>query len=192
MTISDLYLALFVIGLALTMITFVTGASGHSIGHGGDLGHGGGHGHGGHGMPWLNFGTVTTFLTWFGGIGYLFTAYSGVMATLVLGLALVGGVVGAGLVVVFIAKVLAPDEIPMNPADYYMPGTLARVTVTIPADGTGEIVYTQGGTRKSVSARAADGTEIPKGTEVVILRFERGIAYARQWDHVVEARRPTP
>jgi hypothetical protein len=69
-----------------------------------------------------------------------------------------------------------------------MPGTLGRVTVTIPEHGTGEIVYTQAGTRKTVAARAADGAGIPKGTEVVVLRYERGIVYARPWEHVAGER----
>jgi len=86
------------------------------------------------------------------------------------------------------AKVLAPDQIPMDPSDYYLPGTLGRITVTVPSNGTGEMVYTQAGTRKTVAVRGSDGESIGKGTEVVILRFERGIAYARPWEHVAEGR----
>jgi hypothetical protein len=192
--VADFYLAVFVIGFALTAIAFLTGAAGHSFGELGDIFHGS---HGGHGVggadahsagglhvPVVNFGTVTAFMMWFGGIGYLFAAYSNVVALLILVLAAAGGLIGAGIVFVFIAKMLAPDQSPMNPADYHMPGTLGRVTVTIPVGGTGEIVYTQAGTRKTVAARADDGAEIARGTEVVVLRYERGIAYARPWDQV--------
>jgi membrane protein implicated in regulation of membrane protease activity len=190
---TTFYLAVFVIGFALSAISFLTGLSGHAFGHGGsfDAGHGadGGQAHGDHGArtPFLNFGTVTAFMTWFGGIGYLVAAYSRLVALGTVVLALLGGVVGAGIIFVFMAKVLAPDQKPLNPADYYLPGTLGRVTVTIPSHGTGEIVYTQAGTRKTVAARAADGSAIAKGTEVVVLRYDGGIAYARPWDHVAGA-----
>ena len=193
---ASFYLAVFVIGFALTVITFLTGVAGHSLGHIGDFGDGGHAGHGGdsgataadHGVktPFINFGTVTAFMTWFGGIGFVVTEYSNIVAAVTVIVAVLFGFVGAGIIFVVMAKVLAPDQIPLNPADYYLPGTLGRVTVTIPPGGTGEVVYTQAGTRKSVAARAADSAQIVKGTEVVLLRYERGIAYARPWDHVAE------
>jgi membrane protein implicated in regulation of membrane protease activity len=195
--VATFYLAVFVIGFALTAISFLMGVAGHSPGHlgdlfhGGDGGHAGGHGgDGGHGlkMPAINFATLTAFMTWFGGIGYLMSSYSKLVAVAVVILAGLGGLAGAGIIFVFMAKVLAPDQIPLDPADYYMPGTLGRVTVTIPEHGTGEIVYTQAGTRKTVAARAADGAGIAKGTEVVVLRYERGIVYARPWEHVAGER----
>jgi membrane protein implicated in regulation of membrane protease activity len=199
---ANFYLAVFVIGFALAMISFLTGVAGHSFGHVGDVGHGVdvGHGahtgdaHGDHGQraPFINFGTITAFMTWFGGIGFLVATYSQVVVLGTVVLALGGGLAGAAIIFVFMAKVLAPDQIPLNPADYYLPGTLGRVTVTIPRAGTGEIVYTQAGTRKSVAARAADDAEIAKGTEVVVLRYERGIAYARPWDQVAEERSGRP
>jgi hypothetical protein len=40
----------------------------------------------------------------------------------------------------------------------------------------------QGGTRKSAAARAEDQAAIPLGTEVVVARFEDGIAYVRRFD----------
>jgi hypothetical protein len=195
---ASFYLAVFVIGFVLTVITFLTGVAGHSFGHVGDFGHGGdvgqgvdsGPAQGDHGLktPFINFGTVTAFMTWFGGIGVLMTAYSNIVAAASIVVAALAGLAGAGIIFVFMAKVLGPDQIPLNPADYYLPGTLGRVTVTIPRTGTGELVYTQAGTRKTVAARAADSAEIPKGTEVVVLRYERGIAYTRPWDHVAGER----
>lgn len=197
---ANFYLAVFIIGFALTMISFVMGFAGHSFGHLGDGAHGGDAGHGAdageargahgasHGIPLLNFGTLTAFMTWFGGIGFLLTAYSQVVGVATVVLAIVGGLIGGGIIFVFMAKVLAPDQIPLDPADYHLPGTLGRITVTIPRNGTGEMVYTQAGTRKTVAARGAAGEQIAKGTEVVVLRYERGVAYARPWDQVDEDR----
>jgi hypothetical protein len=193
---AHFYLAVFIIGFALTVISFAFGIAGHSFGHGGDLGHGGDVGHGadahahgtGIGVPVVNFGTVTAFMTWFGGIGFLLTGYSQIVAVATVMVSLVGGLVGGGLIFLFMAKVLAPDQIPMDPSDYYLPGTLGRITVTVPPSGTGEMVYTQAGTRKTVAVRGAAGESIAKGTEVVVLRYERGIAYARPWEQVADGR----
>jgi hypothetical protein len=40
----------------------------------------------------------------------------------------------------------------------------------------------QGGTRKSAAARAEDPGAIALGTEVIVTRFEDGIAYVRRFD----------
>ena len=215
---ANFFLGCFIIGFALSIISFLMGFAGHGFGHGGDFGHGAdighgagqgadvGHGadagHGGHGgdaggddgprtlfdrssgVSLINFGTVTAFLTWFGGIGFLLMAYSRLVAVATVGIAIAGGIAGAALIFLLMAKILAPDTIPMDPSDYHLPGTLGRVTVSIPVDGTGEVVYTQGGTRKTVGARGADGQGIAKGTEVVVMRYERGIAHVRPWDQV--------
>jgi hypothetical protein len=59
-----------------------------------------------------------------------------------------------------------------------MTGTLANVTMPIrDGGGTGEIVYAIDGTRRCSGARSHDGRAVDKGAEVVILRYEKGIAY---------------
>ena len=47
-----------------------------------------------------------------------------------------------------------------------------------------EIVYSQGGTRRVAGARGESGAAIPKGAEVVVTRYEKGIAYVRAWDEL--------
>ena len=49
----------------------------------------------------------------------------------------------------------------------------------IRAGGTGELIYSQEGTRRVAGARSEDGAAIPKGAEVVVTRYEKGIAYVR-------------
>lgn len=185
------FLALFVIGFALTVISLVLGVGGHSFGHDVHLGHAGDTAHAGHGdqAALVNFGTITAFMTWFGGIGYLLTVYSTIVAAATIAIAAVCGLGGAAIVVVFMRKVLLRDQIPMRASDYHLPGTLGRVTVTVPAGGTGEIVYTQAGARKTAAARAETGAAIERGAEVVVLRYERGVAHVRPWDELAEDRR---
>jgi hypothetical protein len=59
------------------------------------------------------------------------------------------------------------------------------VTVPIALGQTGEIVYTQGGSRHSDGARSAEGKPIEHGAEVVVVRYERGIAYVEPWGSFV-------
>jgi membrane protein implicated in regulation of membrane protease activity len=129
----------------------------------------------------FNFVTLTAFLAWFGGAGYLLTRYStlwvgfGLLASVAIGL------VGGGIVFLFLSKVLVSGEENMDPADYEMVGVLGRISSSVRAGGTGEMIYTQMRTRRVCGARSDDGSAIAKGTEVVVTRYEKGIAYVRLW-----------
>jgi hypothetical protein len=135
-------------------------------------------------LPLLNSFSLMAFLTWFGGMGYLLTRYSSIWMGFVLALALLGGFVGALIIFWFLAKVLMKHDIDIDPAEYDMHGVLGKVTSTIRGGGTGEIVFTQLGTRKCCGARSEDGSPLAKGTEVVVTRYERGIAYVRTWEEL--------
>jgi hypothetical protein len=129
----------------------------------------------------FNFVTVTAFLAWFGGTGYLLMRFSGVWFVTGLSLAVCSGVVGGAIVFLFLSRVLISQEESMDPADFEMTGVLGRISVPIREKGTGEIIYSQAGTRRSCGARSEDGSAIAKGTEVVVTRYEKGIAYVRLW-----------
>jgi hypothetical protein len=132
----------------------------------------------------FNFVTLTAFLAWFGGTGYLLTRYSGLWVGFGLLASITSGLVGAGIIFLFLSKVLISEEENMDPADYEMVGVLGRVTSSIRAGGTGEIIYTQMGTRRVCGARSDDASAIAKGTEVVVTRYEKGIAYVRLWSEM--------
>jgi membrane protein implicated in regulation of membrane protease activity len=97
----------------------------------------------------------------------------------------VSGIGAAAVVFWFVAKVLIEREAPLDPADYEMVGVLGKLSIPIRAGGTGEVIYSQEGTRRVAGARSEDGAAIPKGTEVVVTRYEKGIAYVRLWDEFV-------
>lgn len=132
-------------------------------------------------VSFFNFSSLMAFLAWFGGTGYLLTRYSNVVAVAALAVASASGLVAAGIVFWFLAKVLLAHETQLDPADFDLIGMLGKVNVKIRTGGTGEIVFSQGGSRHAAGARSEDGKEIEKGTEVVITRYERGIAYVRCW-----------
>jgi hypothetical protein len=66
-----------------------------------------------------------------------------------------------------------------------MEGTIGRVSKAIPAGGTGEVVFTKGGVRRSEAARALAGP-IPRGTEVLITRYANGFATVEPWSVLLE------
>jgi len=136
------------------------------------------------GISPFNFVTLTAFLAWFGGTGYLLTRYSGLWVGFGLLASVTSGLVGAGIVFLFLSKVLISEDENMDPADYEMVGVLGRVSSSIREGGTGEIIYTQMGTRRVCGARSDDGSAIAKGTEVVVTRYEKGIAYVRSWSEM--------
>jgi hypothetical protein len=48
------------------------------------------------------------------------------------------------------------------------------------------MIFSQEGVRRAVAARSETGASIPRGTEVLVTRYERGIAYVRPWEEVTE------
>jgi len=202
---ASVFLLIFLVSFGLTLAMFLLGVvgvplHGHGVDHGGihvghmhtDVQHVGGHGgphihgpevHGGteSGGPDVspfNMATILAFLTWFGGTGYLMVAHFGLGTIVGLGISSLVGLVGAGLMFLFIARVLLPGQTPyLRSEDYELVGTVGKLTVGIREGGTGELVFSKGGTRRVISARSDDGSVIPRGTEVAIVRHERGIAY---------------
>ena len=175
---SDIYFTCFVFGFGLSVVALLGGSARFHLPHL-HLHHGG---HGAHGGSWFNLGTIAAFLAWFGGTGYLLEHYYGVWFVLALGISTVSGIGAAAVVFWFVAKVLMGREAPLDPADYDMVGVLGKLSLPIRAGGTGELIYSQEGTRRVAGARSEDGSAIPKGAEVVVTRYEKGIAYVRSWD----------
>ncbi|MHB8652355.1 MAG: hypothetical protein ACYDA9_00595 [Terriglobia bacterium] len=191
MTWATFYLICFVVGFVFSVVSLVASSGKIHLPHGG-LHHGGtGHAHGmarglarmhSSQVSFFNFFTLMAFLAWFGGTGYLLTQYSDLWFLLALGVASLSGLGGASIVFLFLAKVLLAHETILDPADFEMTGVLGKVNSSIREGGTGEIIFSQEGTRRTSGARSEDGTAILKGSEVVITRYERGIAYVRRWE----------
>ena len=137
----------------------------------------------------FNFGTIAAFLAWFGGAGYLLTRYSSLWALVALGLAFLSGLVGAAAVFWFVFKVLLKHERDLDAADYDMIGVLGRVSSTVRAGGTGEMIFSQNGVRRAASIRSETGQALGKNVEIVVTRYERGIAYVRPWEEISEESR---
>jgi len=139
-----------------------------------------------HGLGAINFATITAFVAWFGGAGYLLITQFRWLTIPALVAAVPVGLTGSAIVFLLMAKVLWSPHENLQLADYHMVGVLGRLTQPIRVGGIGELVYTQGGTRKSCGATSADGTPIEKGTEVVVTAYERGIASVKRWSDLAE------
>ena len=195
MTWADFYLVCFVVGFFLSLLMFLAGGMhlhiphfhGHTLPvHIHTAGHvhaGVNGGHGGQVSP-FNLITLTAFLAWFGGTGYLLTRHSAIWFWAALGISLLSGTGGAAIIYLFLSRVLTSPDEQLDPADFEMVGVLGRLSMPIRERGTGELIYSQAGTRRVCGARAEDGVAILKGTEVVVTRYERGIAYVRPWSEM--------
>jgi len=137
-------------------------------------------------MPFFNFATITAFLAWFGGSGYLLTRYSALTVTLIMLIAVIVGLIGAAFIFWFVVKFLMKHDRELDPADFDRVGVLGHIVSPIREGGTGEIIFSQAGTRHTCGARSDGGEALPKGTEVIVTRYEHGIAYVRKWDELAE------
>ena len=164
MTWETFYATCFVVGLLLSVFSFLAGALHLHLPRGMHV-HGGGvhaHGsgsvrHGARGASFFNFGTITAFMAWFGGTGLLLTRHSSIWVLLALTLSTISGLAGASIVFWFMFKVLLSDEKCLDPADYSMIGVLGRVSSTVREDGVGEMIFSQEGVRCAASIRSESG-----------------------------------
>jgi membrane protein implicated in regulation of membrane protease activity len=174
----------FLFGLIFTVGTLLLGVA--DIGFHGDHGHDFDMGSSGeifHGM--FNLSAILAFITWFGGIGYLFRNAAGWNAFLSVFLGLAGGLAGAFVVSWFMVKVLRPSGQVLDPKDYETVGRVARVTSSIREGGVGEIVFELGCTRHVAGAKSVNPQAISRGTEVVVLRMERGMAVVEPFEDLL-------
>ncbi|HEX4038976.1 MAG TPA: hypothetical protein VHX37_13030 [Acidobacteriaceae bacterium] len=189
------YLICFTLGLSLTILSAL-GAFTHL-----HVGHAHLHLHPGHsvspahlpgtqgpaartGVSPVNGFTLAAFLCWFGGCGYLLARSHDFGMGIVLALATITGIAGGALLFWFLVRVLLPHEHELTAADTDIRGILGLVTGPIRKDGNGEIQFSQDGVRRFAPARSDAGVALPRGTEVVVMRYEQGIAYVRPWDEL--------
>jgi len=195
---ENVYLVCFLVGFLLSLVS-VSGQLFHIDGghhghmphlhmgdhaaHAGGVAHGSGARGGGPSISKFNFMTFAAFLAWFGGTGYLLTRYSGIWIWFGFALANLTGLVGSAIVFVVLKNLIARDY-NMDPADYDMVGVLGSVASTVRENGTGEMTFTQNGVHRAVPIRSDTGKPIDKGAEVVVTKYEKGIAYVRRWEEL--------
>ncbi len=200
MTWANFYLICFVVGVALSLLSFAFGALHLHAPVKWHLARAGAHGHAsgarggkssarGTGFSWFAPPAIFAFLAWFGGTGFLLTQYWPHLLIGVLTVAMLAGFAGEALLWWFLVKLLLPHETVLHESDYELVGTIAKVNSSIREGGTGEIIFSQAGVRRCAGARGEDGKALEKGREVVIARVDRGIAYVAPWEEWMKLQR---
>ncbi|HLJ79710.1 MAG TPA: NfeD family protein [Acidobacteriaceae bacterium] len=190
---TTFYLICFTLGLTLTILSALGAFTHLHFGHVHmHLGHAHAHVHipgakgavSKGGVSPINGFTLAAFLCWFGGCGYLLTRSGDFALLTILLLALITGLAGGAILFWFLVRVLLPHERELTAEETAIVGMYGLVTSPIREGGTGEIQFSQNGSRHSAPARCdADGM-LALGTEVVVMRYEQGIAYVRAWDEI--------
>jgi membrane protein implicated in regulation of membrane protease activity len=214
---SLVFIACFLFGLLFLLVTTFLGNLGghvHAVGHAGHGLHlhvGSAHGHTGHATGhhgtaqqgsgtnrvaqnnaslWLavfNPMAIVLFLLWFGFFGYFLYNTLNLFFLFAIGLACVGGIISAGLLMSLFRRVFRNAESHTILDVSNRTGLMGKVNMTILENGIGEVSYiSPGGSRKSIPARSVDGQRMERGQEVIVLNYERGIAQVDTWERLME------
>lgn len=204
---TSIYLFCAVAGFAWAGLSALFGAFGHGgeAGHGhfhvGDAhapgGHfgvgahhdvGTGHAHGGgtdfqHGevhFPAFGPTAIAGYVTGFGAFGMLATGLGITSPFLSIPIAL-GGSATMGLGLAYATfKLIQIGEVSSTVSLQAMVGREAQISVSIPASGVGEVMFTAGGTRRTAPARTIEGGGLPTGRSVRVARIEGGIFFVEE------------
>lgn len=175
----------FFFGLLFTLGSLLLGIADVDIGHESEAGHGADHIGDGHFGGLFNVSSLLAFITWFGGVGYIARNGLGLWSWVAVLVGMIGGLAGGAAISWFLINVLRKNSQELDPRDWNQVGVIGRVTSSIRSAGFGEIVYEQHGVRHVSAARAEGDAQIPRDTEVVILRVERGVAIVEPFDDLL-------
>jgi membrane protein implicated in regulation of membrane protease activity len=154
--VETLLLVLFAIGVGYAIITAVIGDLFGLEVHTGEL-------------PFLSPTIIATFLTVFGGIGYLLHHGTGWSSVPVAGLSLLCALGVSSAVLFLVVMPLHAAQKGIAQSAKRMIGIEAKVITSIEFMRLGEIVYEQGGTRLSAPAKSNSDAAIPQGSQVRIV-----------------------
>lgn len=135
-------------------------------------------------MGYLNPTAIFLFLFGFGLFGYLFHNFGHLFVFLTLIIAVVGGLLVTVAIFAILERLFGDSEGSTIQDVSDRTGLLGKVSITIPANNLGEIIYTSpGGMRKSIPARSIIGERLERDQEVVVVNYQRGVAEVDTWDH---------
>ncbi|TMC22989.1 MAG: hypothetical protein E6J34_04305 [Chloroflexi bacterium] len=137
-------------------------------------------------LGYINPTAIVLFLLWFGFFGYLFHNTTQLALPITVVLALVGGVIFAGIILSLLSRMFANSEGSTVQDISNRTGLLGKVNISIQEGGVGEIIYiSPGGFRKSIPARSVDGRRIERDQDVVVVNSQDGIAVVDTWDRFI-------
>ena len=164
-----------VAGLIFTLVSVLAG---HFFGHYGHVVGSGGHVEAGAdssdapGISVFSPTIMASFVTAFGGFGLIFTQFHATgNAAISAPLSLLGGLVVAGLMYLFLGTVFRHTQSSSESHVAQLIGAEANVITPIPENGVGEIAYVVGETRYTAPARSDTGAAVANGRTVKITRI---------------------
>lgn len=158
---ETLMIVLFAVGAGYALLSLVLGDwLGFDL-HPGDL-------------PLLSPTVIATFVTVFGGLGYLLLHETGWPTAAVVGVSLIAAVGVSSAVLFLVVIPLHAAQKGMAQSAKSMIGMEAEVVTPIDPHRLGEIVYMQGGSRHSAPAKGQDGACIEQGATVRIVGESAG------------------
>ena len=131
-------------------------------------------------LSWLSPLALAAAALWFGVVGLVGESIAPrSLGALLVALAVAAGLLGAAFVRALMAAFVRAGTPPLR-SDAV--GAIGALNAPIRADGAGEVIYTLEGLRRSAPAHSLDGATMPRGTPVVIVRRERGMAWVAPLD----------
>jgi len=125
-------------------------------------------------LSWISPVTLAGAALLFGGAGLLMGG-----SVYAIPVAVVAAIIGAVALRLLLRAFVQSSTTPLSLTGE---GAIATVNAAILPGSTGEVVYTLEGLHRSVAARSNDNVSIPRGTQVVITRQDRGIAWVQPLD----------
>jgi membrane-bound ClpP family serine protease len=159
--VETIYLVLFIVGIIYAVITIFLGDVFHLDIGGGEL-------------PFLSPTTIGSFVTVFGGTGYVLSVNTHWHSILIAAIAIILALILATLMFVFVMLPLYRSEKSAAKSDKEMVGKTAEVVTSIMEGAKGEIIYEQGGMRLSAPAQAVNGQILKQGEMVLIMDVVSG------------------
>jgi hypothetical protein len=137
-------------------------------------------------LSWLSPLSIAAAALWFGA--------GGLLAELVVPggsvvIAAIAAVLGAGIVRAFMSAFARASSEPLSAVAV---GAIGVLNARIQPGSMGEVVYDLEGLHRSAPARSVDGTSMPRGASVVIVRHEQGVAYVSALDPLNAIGEPEP
>ena len=134
-------------------------------------------------LSYLNPISIVLFLLGFGFFGYVFHNTAHLVLPFTLLFAGASGLIIAVLLLVMLSRIFGDSEGNTVQDVVDRTGLLGKVSITIPENSLGEIIYTSpGGLRKSIAARSTDGRRLESGQEVVVINCQHGVAEVDTWE----------
>jgi len=124
--------------------------------------------------------TIATFLVGFGGLGLISQLGLGMSPVGSLFVAGPGAVAVAAIEFVAFVKLVIRAQSSSEATFYDTLGSEAEVTVAIPESGMGQVAYHVKGFRYQAPARSEDGTAIPQGDRVRIVKCDGNVYTVRR------------